>query len=409
MGEPNLSGSPAEIFARPTAETLWLGPSQQAALSHFSRPSKIKLLLGQASTGKTTILSYLPAHLPDAVILRLLGPKTNGIDVLTTLLLDSQLGPWDLSDTEQRNLLSVFVQQRRSQHKRVIIAIDDADSIAGGAWEELDRLRRIRFNDQPALEFALCARESFVSHCPLDKYDGYGTPMKVHSLAPASCSDVTSYLNWRYLQFSMENPFTATSIRLIARAAGGKYGAINILCQMALLLMKQHNQPRVDARLVREAVVSLSERRRQAPKAPAAETIDPAPPALPVGHLLISRNSVVVSKIELKERLLIGRSEHNDLCLPGPYLSRHHAVIVGTNDGYYVVDLNSINGLQLNGKLTSRAVLQDRDILSLGPYRLKVQLSYISRNDVLPESESLADTAVMPAQLSKDPAVRIVK
>ena len=47
----------------------------------------------------------------------------------------------------------------------------------------------------------------------------------------------------------------------------------------------------------------------------------------------------------LGQRTLLGRSEHNDVCLPSPYLSRHHAAIVGTPEGYYIVDLNSVNGL----------------------------------------------------------------
>ncbi len=102
----------------------------------------------------------------------------------------------------------------------------------------------------------------------------------------------------------------------------------------------------------------------------------------------------------LGQRTLIGRSEHNDVCLPSPYLSRHHAVIVGTPEGYYVVDLSSVNGLQLNGRAVERAVLCDQDLLALGPFRLKVQIpEWLAQGNPLPEAESLADTAVMPPRL----------
>jgi len=75
----------------------------------------------------------------------------------------------------------------------------------------------------------------------------------------------------------------------------------------------------------------------------------------PQGYLLISRGGKVLSRVTLGQRTLLGRSEHNDVCLPSPYLSRHHAAIVGTPEGYYVVDLNSVN--------------DSRDQITLGPPR----------------------------------------
>jgi pSer/pThr/pTyr-binding forkhead associated (FHA) protein len=108
---------------------------------------------------------------------------------------------------------------------------------------------------------------------------------------------------------------------------------------------------------------------------------------------------------------LLGRSEHNDVCLPSPYLSRHHAVIVGTPQGYYVVDLNSVNGLVLNGRQVERAVLCDQDVLTIGPFRMKVQIpEWLAEGNPLPESQSLADTALMPPQEPQSPApMRVIK
>jgi pSer/pThr/pTyr-binding forkhead associated (FHA) protein len=85
------------------------------------------------------------------------------------------------------------------------------------------------------------------------------------------------------------------------------------------------------------------------------------------------------------------------VCLPSPYLSRHHAVIVGTPEGYYLVDLNSVNGVLLNGRRVERMVLCDDDVLAIGPFRLKVQIpEWLAHGSPFPEAESLADTAVMP-------------
>src|SRR5690606_27702557 len=104
----------------------------------------------------------------------------------------------------------------------------------------------------------------------------------------------------------------------------------------------------------------------------------------------------LLQRVPLGSRVLLGRSRHNDVCLPSPYLGRHHAVIVGTPEGYYVVDLNSLNGLKVNGRPTARAILSDQDVLTLGPFRIKVRLpEWITEGNPLPDPDSLADTAVL--------------
>ena len=60
--------------------------------------------------------------------------------MLASLLLSADLAPWDLSEIEQRNLLTVFIQQRRSQNRRVLLLIDDAHALKAGALQELERL-----------------------------------------------------------------------------------------------------------------------------------------------------------------------------------------------------------------------------------------------------------------------------
>ena len=113
MGETRRLVSPARVFARPTADQIWLGPSQQTALSQLSRPAPIRVIVGPPSSGKTTLLQHFGTHLyENAVVLHCRGPKDEASAVLASLLLSADLAPWDLSEIEQRNLLTVFVQQR---------------------------------------------------------------------------------------------------------------------------------------------------------------------------------------------------------------------------------------------------------------------------------------------------------
>jgi hypothetical protein len=161
---------------------------------------------------------------------------------------------------------------------------------------------------------------------------------------------------------------------LIARLAAGRYAAVDVLCQMSLLLLRQLDVERVDTSVAQQAIARLVAHPGARLEGSDAGNGDQPHDVPPQGYLLISRGGKVLSRVTLGQRTLLGRSEHNDVCLPSPYLSRHHAAIVGTPEGYYVVDLNSVNGLLFNSRKVERAILCDQDIMTIGPFRMKVQI-----------------------------------
>jgi hypothetical protein len=70
---------------------------------------------------------------------------------------------------------------------------------------------------------------------------------------------------------------------------------------------------------------------------------------------------------------LIGRNRRCDIVLADPNVSRQHAEIRREGDDYVVVDLDSTNGIQLNGKEVKRAVLSNGDRLTLGTSVLRFE------------------------------------
>lgn len=409
MAESRSAVSPARVFARPTAEEAWLGASQRAALDRLAQPARSRWLLGPPSSGKTTLLNHAAAQLgPECVALHCRGPKDNAAGVLASLLLAADLGPWELSEVEQRNLLTVFMQQRRSQGRRIVLVVDDAHLFASEAWEELSRLRAFKVDRKPAVEVLGAGPPSLAARAELQESDPAAGATCIHVLETPSAEDLIGYVQWRLARFGMTDLVTPVASQMIARLSGGRYGAVDVLCQMSLLLRRQLGLERVDARVARHAMTALATKNAKL-EAAASEPAGVA--AVPSGHLLVSRNGKVLNRTALGERLLLGRSEHNDVCLPSPYLSRHHAAIIGTPEGYYVIDLNSANGVQLNGRRVERAVLCDDDVLTLGPFRVKIQLEdRLTHGNPLPDNASLADTAVMPPAEPPGPStVRRVK
>jgi hypothetical protein len=65
-------------------------------------------------------------------------------------------------------------------------------------------------------------------------------------------------------------------------------------------------------------------------------------------------------------RFVIGRSRECDLSVNDGNASRRHAEIVREGDAYFVVDLGSTNGTELNGRRVTREELTDGDRITLG-------------------------------------------
>ena len=411
MAETPWLVSPARVFARPTADQIWLGPTQQAALSQLSRTTRVRSLVGPPSSGKSTLLNHIAGQLGgESVVLHCRGPKQDAAAVLAHLLLGADLAPWELTEVEQRNLFTVFVQQRRAQGKRVVLIVDDAHTYKPSAWEELERLLAFRIDKRPAVELVVAGPPS-VTHRIDSARNGVDTSeITVHRLDVPSSQDLVSYIDWRLGRFEMSNLITPVASQMIARLSGGRYAAVDVLSQMSLLLLRRLSLERVDARVARQAIATLMA--RQSAKLEGTEAAEGEPPldVPPQGYLLVSRDGKVLTRVTLGQRTLLGRSEHNDVCLPSPYLSRHHSVIVGTPQGYYVVDLNSVNGLLLNGRQAERAILCDQDVLTIGPFRMKVQIpEWLAHGNPLPSAESLADTALMPQKPQSPAAMRVIK
>jgi Protein of unknown function (DUF3662)/FHA domain len=67
-----------------------------------------------------------------------------------------------------------------------------------------------------------------------------------------------------------------------------------------------------------------------------------------------------------KRRLLIGRSKECDVQLADPNVSRRHAELRQEGASYWIVDLDSTNGLEVNGRRLKRAKLEDGDHVTIG-------------------------------------------
>jgi hypothetical protein len=66
------------------------------------------------------------------------------------------------------------------------------------------------------------------------------------------------------------------------------------------------------------------------------------------------------------KRTTIGRTADNDIQIDVPNVSRHHAVLLANPRSCRIEDLNSTNGVMVNGQRVTRQELQDGDTVTIG-------------------------------------------
>jgi adenylate cyclase len=82
-----------------------------------------------------------------------------------------------------------------------------------------------------------------------------------------------------------------------------------------------------------------------------------------------------------KDMISIGRMEGNDLILFDPTISRRHCELEKKGDTFVLKDLNSRNGLFVNGEKITTKELKDGDEIKVGSFPLKFRMS--EQSDVL--------------------------
>jgi hypothetical protein len=71
-----------------------------------------------------------------------------------------------------------------------------------------------------------------------------------------------------------------------------------------------------------------------------------------------------------KRKVMIGRGKECDIQVLDPNVSRRHAELRQEGTAYWIVDLDSTNGVEVNGKRLKRAQLENGDRITLGSSEL---------------------------------------
>jgi hypothetical protein len=98
--------------------------------------------------------------------------------------------------------------------------------------------------------------------------------------------------------------------------------------------------------------------------APPTQAVAPEDLGLEPEHVTLTVDG---TEHEVKQRrVVLGRSKDCDIQLSDTNVSRRHAELRQEGASYWMVDLGSTNGMEVNGKRVKRAKLRDGDTVTLG-------------------------------------------
>jgi hypothetical protein len=167
-----------------------------------------------------------------------------------------------------------------------------------------------------------------------------------------SCDETKYYLRKKLSAAGSETPervFPNSVCVELWEASGGWPGVLDRIALLALA--RAEKLPVTAASIERPALpddtvdCSVAE----------SESIVELPPAPP--KLFVSKDGETIRELSFEQpRLLVGRSEHNDIAIPSKFVSRHHLMLVRHSTSTFVMDLNSSNGTYVNSKRIPHAV-----------------------------------------------------
>lgn len=118
--------------------------------------------------------------------------------------------------------------------------------------------------------------------------------------------------------------------------------------------------------------------------------------------LILSVDGVQVKEYPLtKERITIGRRSSNDIVIDNLGVSGEHAAVVTILQDSFLEDLNSTNGLNVNGVPTKKHFMQNNDEIEIGKHALKYVTDQVSQTT----AEDFEKTMVLRAPVKQDAPV----
>jgi len=395
LGAAGLHEQPFPTHGKPLAIITY--ESQRAALDVLKEthehPTGLSLLQGPTLSGKSILVrSFIDSIERDCAVALVDGKGLNTTRLLVSVL--QQFGyEIELSSAnELLGLVRVFALQQAASSEPPLLIIENAHELNPSALRALCELAELRVRLGSALKMVLVSNRSLgtIMEAPAMQPIAKRILHDFH-LRPMTREEARSYIHEKLVAAGAEFPafvFPRETCDQLWQASGGWPGIID---RIALLALAKADCLPVPADGIEHPVLPTGT--WDTDSEIAAEAVPPVPTGPP--QLIVTNNGTVMQELTMeKARVLVGRSEHNDIAVGSRFISRHHALLVRHGGTTFLMDLNSTNGTFVNSKRISNHVLLHDDVITVGHHRIKFSDPFATTRGTL-GGEEFADTAIM--------------
>jgi len=395
LGAAGLTEQPFPTHGKPVAVVSYA--SRNAALDMLNDTREhmtgLSLLQGPTLSGKSSLIrSFVESIREDCAVAVIDGKGLNTTNLLISIL--RQFG-YELelsSANELLGLVRIFVLQQAASHEAPVLIIENAHELNPSALRALCELADLRVRASSAVKMVLVSDRSLR---PMMAAQAMTVISKrvVHDfhLRPMNREETRLFLCAKLRAAGSGSPsliFSDEVCEDIWRASAGWPGIVD---RVALLAIAQTKTLPVPLSAVEHPALPTGTWGEITPSdAPPGTAVGTEPP-----RFVVTNNGSVMQDLNMdKPRMLIGRSEHNDIAINSRFISRHHALLVRHGAATFLMDLNSTNGTYVNSRRVSNHVLIHDDVITLGHHRIKFYDPHATtRHDL--DGADFTDTAIM--------------
>jgi general secretion pathway protein A len=249
----------------PDSEFLYPGSAHRAAYSILEygliNEAPFLVLTGEPGMGKTSLLQKLIAENGQNHSIGLVTNARYDIEhLLPWILLSLGLSQKQLDPVEAYHVFTEFLIQKSKQHRRVILIIDEAQSLGAELLEELRLLSNL--NDGKTLKLQIILSGQPDLHTLLQRIDMTQFAQRIvvdYHLEPLSEAETGHCIRHR-LKIAGGHPslFTDKACALVHRLTKGTPRLINQVCDVALTYGYAEQARVITSKLVAQAALDRS-------------------------------------------------------------------------------------------------------------------------------------------------------
>ena len=356
------------------------------------------VITGEIGSGKTTLLQSFLSELGDDVVYAVVSQtQLNATQFLQAVLTEFGFKPFDKEKVELLDMLNMFLIEQYSAGKKVILIIDEAQNLSAKVLEEVRLLSGIETRSEKVLRIILAGQPELKEtlESPKLKQLIQRVRLRFH-LGALDQHDMREYIQHRLRVAGREadDLFKEEAFPLIYRYSGGIPRLINTICDSALLVAFADEKTEIGPEEIENTAEELGWQEhedttgehevlpRLVPKSPSRKYLT---------RIDVRRGDEPVEEHFLEAgRVIIGRAPDSEIFVNSKFVSRHHAQLVSSEEGCFVEDLNSTNGISINGTPTKKQLLSDGDVISID----EIEFAYADLRNLKRDDSDHEDTAV---------------